>query len=260
MSGAGKKGAPEALIVKGKRLDGRALDEFRPIKTEVGVVQQAQGSAVFDFGETHALSAVYGPRPMHPKGLQEPTRAILRCKYFMAPFATWERSRPGISRRSTEISKVITDALSQVVFLDDFPKTVIDVFMEILQADASTRCAGLNAASIALAEAGIPMKDLISCTSVGKVDGKLVLDVGGAEDNFGEVDMAVATVGGSDRFVLLQTDGIITKEEFAELLEMGQNGCTEIYKKQKAVLKNKYKTGQKENYITESRSDSAKGE
>lgn len=246
MSGAGKKGAPEALIVKGKRLDGRALDEFRPIEIEVGPVQRAQGSAVFNFGETHALAAVYGPRVMHPKGLQEPTRAILRCKYFMAPFATWERSRPGLSRRSTEISKVICDAFSQVVFLEDFPKTAIDVFMEILQADASTRCAGLNAASIAMAEAGVPMKDLISCTSVGKIDGKIVLDVGGAEDNFGEVDMAVATVGGSDRFVLLQMDGIITKKEFEELLELGQKSCADIYEKQKAALKKKYKTSAQE--------------
>jgi len=242
MSGAGKKGAPEALLVKGKRLDGRSLDEFRPIKVEVGVVQRAQGSAIFNFGETEALSAVYGPRPMHPKALQEPTRAILRCKYFMAPFATWERSRPGLSRRSTEISKVITEALSSVVFLDDFPKTIIDVYMDILQAQASTRCAGLNAAAVAIAEAGIPMKNLVSCVSVGKIDGKLALDIAGIEDNFGEVDMAVATIGGSDRFVLLQMDGIITKEEFGKLLELGEKGCAEVCEKQKAALKKKYKT------------------
>ena len=141
-----------------------------------------------------------------------------------------------MNRRSTEISKVIKEALENVIFVDDFPKTAIDIFMEILQADASTRCAGLNAASIAVAEAGVPMRDLISCVSVGKIDGKIILDVGGAEDNFGEVDMAVATMGKQDKIVLLQVDGIITKHEFAELLELAKNGCGQIYEKQKEAL------------------------
>jgi len=235
-----KLGAPESLIVNGKRLDGRELEQFRPIKAEVGIITRAQGSASFWFGDTRAIAGVYGPRSMYPRGLQDPTKTILRCRYFMAPFATWERSRPGISRRSTEISKVIGEALSNVVFLEDYPKTAIDIFMDIIQAEASTRCAALNAASLALANAGVPMRDLVSSVSVGKIDGKLVLDISGPEDNYGEVDMALATVGGSDRFVLLQMDGILTKEEFARLLELGQRGCAEVYAKQKEALKKYY--------------------
>lgn len=235
-----KAGAPEALIVKGKRLDGRDLEEFRPLKAEVGVIKRAQGSAIFWFGNTRAIAGVYGPRPMHPRGLQDPTKTILRCKYFMAPFSTSDRIRPGRSRRSTEISKVIKEALSQVVFFEDFPKTATDVFMEILQADASTRCAALNAAAMALAEAGVPMRDLVSSVSVGKIDGKIVLDVGGIEDNYGDVDVAVATVGGEDRFVLLQMDGVITMDEFPKILELGKKGCAEVYAKQKEALSRRY--------------------
>ncbi len=235
-----KAGAPEALIVKGKRLDGRGLEEFRPMEAEVGVISQSQGSARFSFGETKALVGVQGPRPMHPKGLQEPTRTILRCYYFMAPFATSERGRPGRSRRSTEISKVIGEALSNVIFLEDYPKTALDVFMEIMQANASTRCAALTAASMALADAGIPMRDLISSISVGKADGKIIVDVAGAEDNFGDVDMAVATVGGGDAFVLLQMDGVITLEEFRTMLELARNGCATVYGRQKEALMKRY--------------------
>ncbi|MEM5814702.1 MAG: exosome complex exonuclease Rrp41 [Candidatus Aenigmatarchaeota archaeon] len=235
-----KAGAPEKLIVNGKRLDGRGLGEFRPIEAEAGVIPQSQGSARFSFGETKALAGVQGPRPMHPKGLQEPTRTILRCHYFMAPFATSERGRPGRSRRSTEISKVIAEALSNVIFLEDYPKTALDIFMEIMQANASTRCAALNAASMALADAGVPMRDIVSSLSVGKVDGQLILDVMGAEDNFGDVDMAVATVGGGDAFVLLQMDGVITLEEFRAMLEMARDGCAVVYQRQKEALMKRY--------------------
>ena len=239
-----KVGQPEKMIVNGKRLDGRELEQFRPITVEVSVLKRAEGSAVFKFGDTYALAAVFGPRTMHPRHMQDPQKAILRCRYSMAPFSTNERIRPGTSRRNVEISKVLNDALSNVVFFEDYPKTGIDVFVEILQADASTRCAGLNAASLALVEAGVPVKDMISSCSVGKVDGQLVLDIGGEEDQFGDVDMATATIGSEDKFVLLQLDGIVTQEEFFKLLELARKGCTEIYERQKNTFKEKYKAGE----------------
>jgi len=232
------------MIIDGKRLDGRGFEDTRPIDVEVGVLKRADGSAIFKFGDTYALSAVFGPKTMHPKHLQDPQKAFLRCKYAMAPFATTERGRPGVSRRSVEISKVINEALSNVIFFEDYPKTAIDVFVEILQANASTRCAGLNAASLALAEAGVSMKNLISSCSAGKVDGQIVLDVAGDEDCEGEVDMAIATIGNEDKIVLFQLDGIVTKEECLKLLELAKRGCSIVYDKQINALKEKYKTGE----------------
>jgi len=238
-----KINAPEKLIVNEKRLDGRDLEEFREIKISVGSLKRAVGSATFSFGDTYALAAVYGPKSFHPKHLQDPQKAVLRCKYNMAPFSAQERVRPGFSRRSIEISKVLNEALSNVIFFEDFPKTGIDVFIEILQADATTRCAGLNAASLALADAGVPMRDLISSCSIGKIDGKIILDLSGVEDMHGEVDMAVGMVGGEDKFVLLQMDGIITRKEYSKLLDLATRGCKEIYNKEKEALKQKYATG-----------------
>lgn len=232
------------MIIDGKRLDGRGFEDFRPIDVEVGVLKRANGSAIFKFGDTYALSAVFGPKTMHPKHLQDPQRAFLRCRYSMAPFATTERVRPGTSRRSIEISKVIKEALSNVIFFEDYPKTAIDVFIEILQANATTRCAGLNAASLALAEAGVSMKNLISSCSAGKVDGQIILDVGGDEDCEGDVDMAIAVVGNEDKIVLLQLDGIITREEFLTLINLAKRGCATVYEKQVNALREKYKTGE----------------
>jgi exosome complex component RRP41 len=235
-----KAGAPEKLIIDGKRLDGRELDEFRKMDADVHVLKHAQGSGMFSFGDTKSIVGVFGPRTFHPRRLQKPKEATLRCKYFMAPFSTEDRIRPGHSRRGTEISKVITEAFSSVVSVEGFPKSGIDVFIDIVQASASTRCAGINAAAIALADAGVEMTDLISSVAVGKVDDTIVLDVGKAEDNYGQVDFAVSTIGGSDKFVHMQMDGVVSREEFSKMLTLAVKGCKEVYEKQKEVLRKKY--------------------
>jgi exosome complex component RRP41 len=239
-----KVGKPEKMIDNGKRLDGRSLEEFRPMSLNVGVLKRAEGSATFSFGNTRALAAVFGPQTVHPRHIEDPQRAVIKCRYSMIPFSTKERIRPGPSRRASEISKVLREALSNVIFFEDYPKTLVNVYVEILQADGTTRCAGLNAASMAMADAGIPMKNLVTSCSVGKLDGDIIVDVAGLEDNYGDVDMATAMIGNEDKVVLLQMDGIITKDELKKMLEYARKGCAEIFEKQKQALKEKYKTGE----------------
>ncbi len=230
----------EKLIVNGKRLDGRDLDEMRPIEMEIGVVKRADGSARVAFGNTEAVVSAYGPRKLYPRFLQEADTGILRCRYSMAPFSTDERVRPGRNRRAIEISKVSKLALEASTFLDDFPKTVVDVFIEIIQADGSTRVTGLNAASLALATAGVPMRDLVTACSVGKIDGQLISDLNGLEDNNSEADVAFAMLPTKGLITLLQMDGLLTKEELFTLLERAKNNCKKIYEIQKKTLKDYY--------------------
>ena len=239
-----KAGAPSKFIIKGKRLDGRKVDETRPVEIEINPLVNANGSATFSFGNSKAIAGVFGPRDLHQRWRQNPQRGIISCKYTMLPFSTTERIRPGHSRRSTEISKVITEAFTHVVTLEEFPKSIVDVFINILQADASTRCAAINAASLAVALAGVPMKNLITSCSVGKIDGKLVVDLFNVEDNYGDVDLAVSCIGDTDRYVTLQMDGIISKDEFFKALEMTNKTCKEIFEKQKEALKKKYIVGE----------------
>ncbi len=83
------------------RLDGRKFDQMRPIEAKVGVIKNADGSAYFKIGGTAAYAAVYGPREMHPKFMQNPKSGVLRCSYNMMPFSgAGERVRPGGNRRS----------------------------------------------------------------------------------------------------------------------------------------------------------------
>src|SRR3989339_1566543 len=227
-----------------KRLDGRSFDEPRPIEAKVGVIKRADGSAFFKMGNTWAYAAVYGPRDLYPRFKQDPTKGILRCHYNMMPFSsTGERVRPGGSRRSKEISMVTQKALLPVIDLSEFPNAVVDVFIELPQTEAGSRCAGICAASMALADAGIEMKDLVTAVSVGRVDDKLVVDLDYSEESYdgGPVaDFPVAMLASTGKISLLQMDGLLDKKEIPKLLEMARKACTRIAEIQKAALKEKY--------------------
>lgn len=231
---------PQKLLIDGRRLDGRAPDELRPLRIKAGVLERADGSAYVELGNNKVFAAVYGPREMHPRHDQQPDSAVLRCRYSMAPFSVEDRKKPGPDRRSMEISKVTQEALEPVLFLELYPRSVIDVFIEVLQADAGTRTAGINAAAVALADAGIPMRDLVSSVAVGKVDGTIVLDLMKEEDQFGTTDMPVAIIPRKKVVTLLQMDGHFTKEEFKQALELAFKGCEKIYEVQRQALKEKY--------------------
>jgi exosome complex component RRP41 len=224
----------------GIRLDGRRLDELRPIKIDVHVLKRADGSAYIEWGGNKVLAAVYGPREAHPRHTQNPVRAKVQCRYNMAAFSVLERKRPGPDRRSIEISKVISDAFSHVIFTEQFPRTTVDIFIEVLQADAGTRCAGITVASVALADAGIPMRDLIAACAVGKVDGKIVVDLFKDEDTAGEADLPVAIIPRTNEILLLQMDGHFTREEFDHALTLATESCQRIYKIQREALRKKY--------------------
>ncbi len=226
-----------------KRVDGRKFDELRPIEAKAGVIPNADGSAYFKQGNTIAYAAVYGPREMFPKFKQNPKKGILRCFYSMMPFSgSGERIRPGGNRRSQEISMVMMNALDSVVDLSAFPNAVVDVFVDLPQTDAGTRCAAICAAGIALADAGIPMKDIISSVAVGQVDGTVVADLNYNEEAYPAIvsDIPVAMTHNGKQITLLQMDGEISKADLMKALEMAKIATEKIYELQKKALKEKF--------------------
>ncbi len=234
-------------MVYKQRLDGRKDDDLRPMEAKAGVIPNAAGSASFRIGKTWAIAAVYGPRELFPKFLQNPKEGVLRCHYSMMPFSgSGERIRPGGNRRSQEIAMVMTRALEPVVDLSAFPNAVVDIFVDLPQTDAGTRCAAISAASIALAEAGIPMKDMVSSVAVGKVDNRIVADLDYREEHIEEFnpdskdasvsDIPIAVIHNTGEIALLQMDGKISQEELIKALRLGQKACEKIYQAQKKAL------------------------
>lgn len=234
-----------------KRIDGRKIDELRPIEAKAGIIKNADGSAYFRMGNTIAYAAVYGPRELFPKFMQDPKKGRLRCNYNMMPFSgAGERVRPGPSRRSKEISMVTQNALSPLLDLYDYPNAVVDVYIELTQTDAGSRCCGINAAAIALADAGIAMKDIVAAVAVGQADNTILVDLNYEEEHLPDyvdhvdsehvADIPVAIIPSTGEITLLQLDGIISKEKVIEALRKAQVAVKQISEAQKNALKERF--------------------
>lgn len=239
--------AIEMVDSRGKRLDGRSPNDLRHVRIETGILSQANGSCFIEWGGNKIMVGVYGPRECLPRHGASPYKALVKCRYNMAPFASLEEhGRSGPSRRSTELSKVIREAFEKVIIVEAFPKTQIDIYIEILQAEGGTRVASLTAAAVALADAGIPMRDMIAGVAVGKASGKLLLDLSKEEDNFGQSDMPIALSQRTKDILLLQMDGLLTKEEIEEALDMAEKGCETLAKLQGDSIRKTFDADRKE--------------
>ncbi|MCL4380736.1 MAG: exosome complex exonuclease Rrp41 [Candidatus Marsarchaeota archaeon] len=228
---------PELLRGDGKRLDGRDLDELRPLSIKANVLKNAAGSAYAEWGNNKVLAAVYGPKEVVPRHLLNPERAVIKCRYAMAPFSSLsDHGRSGPNRRAIEISKVTKEVFDNVVLLDEFPETAIELSIEILQSDGGTRAAGITTAAVALANAGIPMKDLVYSVSAGKIKDKIILDLNMIEDNYSDADMPVAVSPRTGNMLLLQMDGELTRQEFNLGLETILEAGKQISKIQRQAL------------------------
>ena len=235
------------LIIDGKRTDGRSAEDLRSLRIEVGVISEADGSAYVEWGGNKIICGVYGPRECIPRHEASPYHALVKCRYMMSPFASLEEhGRSGPSRRSTELSKVIREVFENLVLAEKYPNTQIDIYIDVLQADGGTRTASITAAAVALANAGIPMKDMVAAVAVGKAGGMLALDLNKIEDNFGQSDMPLAISHRDRKILLLQMDGMLTREEVLEMLGMAERGCDKVHEVQSDALRRFYTKGEDE--------------
>lgn len=237
------------LFEHGKRADGRKPEALRNIRIEAGVIPAADGSAFIEWGGNKILCGVYGPRECIPKHDSSPYKSVVKCRYMMSPFASLEEhSKSGPSRRSTELSKVIREVFEELIISEKFPNTQIDIFIDVLQAEGGTRVASVAVAAVALANAGIPMKDIACAVAAGKAGGQVMLDLSKVEDNFGESDMPVALSHRDKKILLFQMDGLLTKEEIEKMLDMVEVGCEAVYKNQTDALKRYYERGEENTF------------
>ncbi len=228
---------PELLTPDGNRLDGRDLNELRPLTIKANVLKNAIGSAYAEWGNNKVLAAVYGPKEVLPRHLLDPEKGIIKCRYAMAPFSSIsDHGRSGPNRRAIEISKVTKEVFENVILLNEFPETAIEISIEILQSDGGTRAAGITTAAVALANAGIPMKDLVYAVSAGKIKDKIILDLNMIEDNYSDADMPIAISPRNNNILLLQMDGEFTKHEFKQAIKIILESGKQISKIQRQAL------------------------
>ena len=155
----------------------------------MGILDRANGSARVYLGKNMAIATVYGPREMHPKHASLPDKAVVRVNYRMATFSVDDYKRSFPSRREGEISKVLSEANESVILTSNWPRSVIDIHAQLFTSDGGTRTTAAIAITAALADAGVPMRDLPGSIASGIYEDQVVLDMTGHEDMKGTGDM-----------------------------------------------------------------------
>ncbi|KAK9892259.1 hypothetical protein WA026_019060 [Henosepilachna vigintioctopunctata] len=215
----------------GLRLDGRRAGELRRIRCKLGVFSEPDGSAYIEQGLTKVLAAVYGPHQVRGgRSKAQHDSAIVNCQFSMAVFSTGERKRrPRGDRKSTEMSIHLHQALVAAIKVELYPWTQIDVYVEVLHADGGIYPACVNAATLALIDAGIPLKEYVcACTASLANDDIPMIDISHQEEVMGGPTLTVAALPMSKKVVLLEMSQRFHVDHLPKVLKTALQGCVDI--------------------------------
>lgn len=236
----GGAGGLEYISLDGLRLDGRRPGEVRKIRSALGTLSRADGSVYYEQGHTRVLAAVYGPRESRQRGDSEHDRAVIRCEVSTAGFATAARRRTWKGdRRSTSLATVVQRIFESVILLETYPRSQIDVYIQVLQNDGALTVAAINAASLALVNAGVAMSDSVVACSVGFVDGVLVLDPNSVESSGDRAELTLALLAHSGKIsTCLLESRLPGADLFGKALESASRGARQIFRVLEYELRN----------------------
>ena len=229
----------EWVSPEGLRTDGRRAREVRALGAKLGVLAGADGSAVYEMGNTRALAAVRGPREPARRSDAHPDRGTVRVAYAVAPFAAGERRRRRArgDRATTELALAVRRTLEEAVMLELLPRSVIDVTVEVLGADGGARCCAINAAALALADAGVPLRDSLACCSAVVLDGTALTDANYQEETGGGPLLHVATLPRLDKVVLVQhVEAKVGLDAFEQAFELARKGAAAVSEHMRGAL------------------------
>eukprot|EP01012_Entosiphon_sulcatum_P021501 TRINITY_DN2631_c0_g1_i1.p1 TRINITY_DN2631_c0_g1~~TRINITY_DN2631_c0_g1_i1.p1 ORF type:complete len:269 (-),score=37.55 TRINITY_DN2631_c0_g1_i1:18-794(-) len=229
----------EFISPDGLRLDGRRPNEIRRIQFHMGLFERADGSCLYEQGNTKVAAMVYGP---HEYTRGQPSReqmrdpfianshAAIHVRYNVASFGTpGKRKKQGYDRKAAEIVQSVRQTFTSVVFTHLFPNSEIEIYLQVLQADGGILAACINATSLALIDAGIPTRDFLVACSAGCIDGHALVDQNGMEEATGGVDLPVAMLQRTKRISLVQMDSKIALDQFDSVMGSAVEGCSQIY-------------------------------
>ena len=230
---------------------GRAAEQMRHVFVKTGVISQASGSAYVEFDKTKVMCGVYGPRQGGKTGSTTNDKGKLDVDVKLATFATpGARGKIGQGDAEREFAALLHRALEGAVLLETFPKTSVDVYVTVLEAAGAELPAAVAAATAALANAGVAMRDLVSACSVarrpsGGGEGKnqkqphgvLLLDPTTSEERNADGAVTVAhmsTVGEATQVV---ATGSWDADGLDEAIQLAVSGCARVDQALRLVLR-----------------------
>ncbi|CEJ04572.1 hypothetical protein RMCBS344292_18527 [Rhizopus microsporus] len=220
----------ELLTPEGLRIDGRRANELRKITAKTSVFSKADGSAYIEQGNTKCLAAVYGPREVRHRGQALSDRAVINVEFNVAPFSTSERKkRSKADKRSLEVAAFIRQTFEPVILTSQFPKSQIDIYLQIFQNDGGMLQSCINAATMALVDVGIPMLDYVCACSAGCIDKVPVLDLNGLEESSDTPELTIAILPRTGKVNLVEMESRLQIDKLAGVTELAKEGCMHIH-------------------------------
>jgi ribonuclease PH len=233
------------------RVDGRKADELRKIKITRNYIKSAEGSVLFEMGDTKVICTATVENSV-PPFLRGKGTGWVTAEYAMLPRSSPQRisrERSKVGGRTHEIQRLIGRSLRAVMDMCALGERTVLIDCDVIQADGGTRTASITGSYIALVDAllqikkqglidAVPVKDYLAAVSVGIVAGKSALDLCYLEDSSAETDMNLVMTG-SGRIVEIQgtAEGEpFSKTELGKLLALGEKGIKTLIKKQREIF------------------------
>jgi exosome complex component RRP41 len=219
-------------------LDGRRVNELRSLAAEMGISRGCEGSASFSFGNTRVLATVNGPRELNSADANANAvteRGNVSIKIHAASFASSGGERRsgtgsgGPDRRLLEWSRWLTDLFSTVLQLETFPRSQVNVHVEIVNADGGVLAAAANAVCLALMDAGVPMSEYVVASEVALLQSHCLLDPNRLEESAIGPILQAAVLPRSGRFVFAETEGRVAPDSLASMCALLKLGASRIF-------------------------------
>ncbi|CAA7398864.1 unnamed protein product [Spirodela intermedia] len=215
------------------RSDGRGFHQCRPAFLRTGAARAASGSAYAEFGSTKVIVSVFGPRESK-KAMKYSGIGRLNCNVNFATFSTATRGQESDHK---DFSSMLHKALEGAVLLESFPKTTVDVFALVLESGGSDLPAVISCASLALADAGIMMYDLVASASVSCIGNSLIIDPAAEEEDCQDGSLTVAFMPSRREITQLTLTGEWSTGRIHEATELCLDACSKLGEIMRTCLK-----------------------
>ena len=226
----------EIISPEGLRQDGRRATELRSFSSDMGILPfgEIDGSAIFEIGNTKVLATVVGPREALEKTsiASETDSGYLSVKIHAAAFSSTSGERRARNdRRLSEWSRIVEQAFTSSVMSESFPRSQVDVFVEVLNADGGVLAAIVNAINLALIDAGVPMRDYVVAVCVAYVQNTAVLDPNRQEESGNSPTITFAFLPRTGQVVLVNAEPRMASEKLGSLFSIASGGANKIFEK-----------------------------
>ena len=236
------------------RSDNRAPDQMRAVKIEPDFIAMAEGSALIEVGNTRVICTA-SVEEVVPSFLRNTGKGWITSEYGMLPRSTLTRTARDVTKgrasgRTHEIQRLIGRSLRAVADLTKLGERTVWIDCDVIQADGGTRTASITGAFVALGlaverlmQAGTlsasPLRDFVAATSVGIVNGAVLLDLAYEEDSRAEVDMNFVMTGAGNLVEVQATAEAkpFSEEQLQHMIALAKRGVQDLIAKQKTILK-----------------------